>query len=138
MTSREARLRAIASSCDELGPEDGVNPRLQRRGSSRKKKHEKTPQLCRQVEETLQLVLSDTSDPVLRELVVARVEPGPGDGNLLVLVTAARTSDVTGEEAMEALTRAAGVLRGAVAASIHRKRTPAIGYAFVPPSGRGE
>lgn len=136
MESRKARLRALAKLCEEAGPEDGIDPRVIRRGASRKKKHSKTPQLAKQAEVAIQMVLSASADPLLRQLVVVRVEPATRNGNLLVVLgPGGSAEDLEEAEVIEALQRADGRLRGAVAGDIHRKRVPNLAYAFAPGLG---
>lgn len=139
MTSRKASLRAIASLCDEIGPEDGIDPRLLARGSSRKskKEHRKTLQLRRQAEVAIQLVLDELGDDGLQGLAVTRVETDTNAGRLIVLLRPTSAESTTHEvEALEALARASGVLRSAVAFAIHRKRAPILTFRLVPWQGR--
>ena len=136
MESSHARLRAIAKLCDRTGPEDGVDPRHSSRGSSRKKKSRKIPQLCKQAELTIQMVLSASGDSVLRALTVVDVEPTTSKGNLLVVLKSGEHQEESTEaETREALARATGVLRGAVAEAIHRKRAPNLAYAIISAHG---
>jgi len=136
MESSQSRLRAIAKLCDARGPEDGVDPRHISRGSSRKKTHKKTSQLCKQAQVTMQMVLSASEDLALRGLTVVDVEPAASKGNLLVVLKQGeQEEELTETEVLEALARATGVLRGAVAEAIHRKRVPNLAYAFIPWEG---
>ena len=91
------------------------------RGAGRKAR-----QLCRQVAETLNYVLTgECDDEVLQNLCVLAVDPAPNTSRLLVTVgfcVVDPTADVA--RVMEHLERAAGKLRCEVAAAIHRRRTP--------------
>jgi hypothetical protein len=66
----------------------------------------------------LSFALGDSDDPILLDLVLDRVEPLQGDRHLLVVV-----HDPVGHGlavTLAALDRARGLLRTAVAESIHR------------------
>lgn len=137
MKSRRRRLREIASLCDEIGPEDGVDPRRLRRGSKpSSKRNRKTWQLCKQASVAIELALAALRDEELIELRLVRVEPAPDASRLLVVVCPAPSSSTTTEaEALEALQRARGPLRAEVAKTIHRKRAPTLTFAFVAHPG---
>jgi ribosome-binding factor A len=93
----------------------------------------KTLQLCAQVHDALSYALGDSSDPVLIDLVLDRVEPIDGDGHVLVVV-----ADPCGHglaAALQALDRARGFLRDAVARSVNRRRVPQLSFTVVPPPG---
>jgi len=113
-------------------PVRGVDPhaRADSAGADRK-----TLQLCRQVEQALNLALAGiVDDDVLRELAVIRVEPAPDSGHLAVTVApVSATTELTSEEAIAALVRASGVLRAEVASSIHRRKTPELFFRLAPP-----
>ena len=86
----------------------------------------KTLQLCKQVERTLNLVLTgECSDDVLRDLLVTSVEPIDGTSQLLVTVQPFDTE--TSPDAIvivEHLHRAKHRLRAAVAQSVNRRKVP--------------
>jgi len=123
----------VVSLCGEVSPEDGVDPRTLFHKPTRKKTHRKTYQVCKQAEKTLNLVLaSESTDPVLRELFVCAVEPNPNSTHLLVIVEANEAvAPLNENEVLEALQRAEGRLRSALATSINRKRTPQISFRYV-------
>lgn len=88
--------------------------------------HYKTLQLCRQVERTLHQVLSgECDDDVLRNLMVAGVQPLRGTSQLLVLVQA---FDPLGAppvaDILMHLELSRGRLRTAVAEAITRRKAP--------------
>jgi hypothetical protein len=91
----------------------------------------KTLQLCRQVERAISLALSGHSDDLLRDLSVDGVEPMGSAGHLLVRVIVA--ADVSVIDVMARLDAASARLRAEVAASICRKRVPAL--SFIPIAG---
>jgi len=86
----------------------------------------KTMQLCRQVEQTLSLVLSgECKDEVLQSLLVESVRPAPNASQLLVTVRqTASDAPVSTLEILTRLTEVAGQLRFEVASAITRKRAP--------------
>ena len=96
----------------------------------------KAKQLCRQVAETLDLVLSgDCRDDLIQSLHVVSVEPAPNSSRLLVVVT----SDLPAEQydwhrIMDRLRQQAGRLRAEVAASINRKKVPLLAFHLLGPS----
>jgi len=132
MKSRTKWLKEVVSLCGEVGPEDGVDPRTLFH-KPRKKTHRKTYQVCKQAEKTLNLVLAgESTDPVLRELFVCAVEPNPNSTHLLVIVEANEAvAPLNENEVLEALQRAGGRLRSALATALNRKRTPQISFRYV-------
>jgi ribosome-binding factor A len=117
-------------SCDRIGPEDGVDPRLQSHDASNRSQGRKALQLCRQVERTLNHLLAwDTGDERLADLIVQSVVPAPNASRLLVLVSAPGTIPLA--DVLAGLARHAGRLRSAVAQSIHRRRTPELAFRIV-------
>ena len=129
--SSDKRLREY---CAEFGEDDGQNPRDDRKaGGSGRKESRKARQLCRQVAETLDWVLSgDSPDDLLRSLRVAAVEPAPYSARLLVTVVA----DLPAEQAeprliLERLQQHAGRLRSEVAASINRRKVPTLVFQVI-------
>ena len=82
----------------QLGDEDGEDPhllkrRVSRAGKARLSRQEpgarrKACQLCRQVAETLDEVLADCGDEILRGLRVTSAVPYPDASRLLVTVAA--------------------------------------------------
>jgi ribosome-binding factor A len=93
----------------------------------------KTLQLCEQVRQTLEYVLTgELDDDQLRMLYVARVEPAPDADRLLVTVVPL-TKDVP-PDPVQVTTRlhAHGPrLRSAVASAISRRKVPDLMYRYV-------
>src|SRR5262245_46646073 len=115
--------------CSQLGPEDGLDPRLAPRDFSSRGPGRKVLQLCGQVARTLNGALADSGDAVLRDLAVVAVTPAPNSTRLLVTVGAAgtgRIEDVVA--ALEHLRQAAGRLRTEVAAAVSRRRVPDLSF----------
>ncbi|MBL8732310.1 MAG: ribosome-binding factor A [Planctomycetes bacterium] len=83
--------------------------------------------------DTLSYVLGDSSDPVLMDLVLDRVEPMQGEQHVLVVM-----QDPCGHglvASLTALDRARGYLREALAASLHRRRVPQLSFTVLPAGG---
>ncbi len=95
----------------------------------------KAKQLCRQVAETLDLVLSgDSRDELLQSLHVLSVVPAPNSSRLLVTVSAdLPLEDYDRRKILDRLDEQTGRLRAEIAASIHRKRVPSLVFHVVGP-----
>lgn len=89
----------------------------------------KSLQLCRQVQQRLDLALGELYDPLLQALWVQRVLPQPGGRALIVEVVL--TDDVPVHEVLARLDAVRGHLRHEIAAAIHRKRTPHLQFMVV-------
>lgn len=100
------------------------------------KEGRKARQLCRQVADTLDLVLSgECRDERLQALRVVSVVPAPNSTRLLVTVFASLPDEEFDRaEILELLERQTARLRREVAASIHRKRVPTLVYHVVGPA----
>ncbi|HWG46467.1 MAG TPA: hypothetical protein VN688_27140 [Gemmataceae bacterium] len=122
MVSRKISRHDLFSACAQPGPDDGHDPRLDRREGTVKVPNRKALQLCAQVERTLASVLAACGDDVLRDLRVESVVPAPHAGRLLV--TLAPTVAVETSQVMEHLEKARGKLRSESAAAINRRRAP--------------
>ena len=111
--------------CAEMGPGDGVDPRLDDTFTPRRVVNRKALQLCGQVARTLAGVLSgECSDDRLRDLLVESVQPAPDSTRLLVTVYAGPAFAADTESVLRALYGAAAMLRAQIARAIHRKRVP--------------
>jgi ribosome-binding factor A len=126
MTFRRVSRNDLLAACDRIGPEDGVDPRLDRRAEPAKVANRKALQLCGQVQRTLALVLSgDSGDDVLRDLLVESVVPFPTSARLLVTVCRPVAEPaVVAEEILRRLQRTRGRLRCEIAAAVHRRKIP--------------
>jgi hypothetical protein len=134
--------------CAATGEGDGVDPHHSRRRPSHRKRgarseladarlERKVCQLCRQVAETLDEVLANCGDEILRGLRVVTVVPCPNASRLLVTVTPL-DGQVLPESSAKAvashLARAGGHLRCEIAASVTRKRAPLLFYRLAEPA----
>jgi len=117
--ARRAARGASASQHEADPPADGAR-------SGGAPRWRKTRQLCRQVEQTLCLVLTgECPDEVLQSLLVESVVPAPNASQLLVTVRqAAGDEPATTLEILERLAAVEGQLRFAVATAVTRKRAP--------------
>jgi ribosome-binding factor A len=134
--------------CAQLGEEDGEDPHLLKRRISHRKKDSSDPtqsrrfqrkacQLCRQVAETLDEVLADCGDEILRGLRVTTVAPYPDASRLMVAVAPVDgrvAPAIAPDVVIEHLERASGHLRFEIAAAVTRKRTPVLLYRLAEPA----
>ena len=148
MRHRRPSAEEVSHLCAQLGEEDGEDPHLLNRRISHRKKgssaqvqsrqiHRKACQLCRQVAETLDEVLADCGDEVLRGLRVTTVSPFPDASRLMVSVAPVdgRLAPTVGPNVViEHLERASGHLRFEIAAAVTRKRAPLLLYRFAEPA----
>lgn len=125
MKSRKPLRKNMIASCDQLGPDDGLDPRFDDRGLPGRRPGRKSLQLCREVQRTLDAVLTgECDDDVLRDLVVTSVVPA-GGGRLLVRVALAPSGQPRpAEEVMARLHAVAGRLRSEVAVAVNRRKAP--------------
>jgi ribosome-binding factor A len=120
------------SSCSEVGPEDGIDPRYKSRRPQGKVANRKALQLCGQVARTLAGCLGACGEECLRDLLVVSVEPAPDSSRLLVTLCAAPSAGrVDVGEVLGALQRARRLLRCEVAGGIHRKKVPELTFCVI-------
>jgi ribosome-binding factor A len=134
MTSDKRMREILREYCAEIGEDDGLNPRDDpKNGGASHRQSRKSKQLCRQVAEALDWVFSgDSHDELLQSLRVAAVDPAPYSSRLLVTVV----SDLPAKEAdrqsiLDRLQKHAGRLRCEVAASINRRKAPALVFQVI-------
>jgi len=132
--SRRRRSK-LQDRAGRIGPDAGVDPSQFFDRRSRQRVDRKAYQLCRQVSDTLNFVLSgDTGDDVLRGLYVDSVDPAPDSSRLLVSVAPLDPGDQTPAAVyLTKLLALSGKLRSEVAASISRRKTPELAFRVVPP-----
>lgn len=104
-------------------------------GASRSGPHRKALQLCHQVAETLNYVLSgECDDDVLRNVYVVRVDPAPDVGQMMVTVAPLDPKGAAAPEViLSRLAHATSKLRSEVASSIHRRKTPQLLFRVIAP-----
>src|SRR4051794_6096805 len=128
MRSKRFERKPPAGVTDELTPDDGVDPRLQKHETRPSAPNRKAMQLAAQVERTLvQLFAGEMADEVLGVLRVESVVPAPDSGHLLVTLSPTEQSPAL-EVILEHLQRAAGKLRTEVACAIHRRKAPELHF----------
>lgn len=129
--SKRVRDR-LQASCGELQEDDCLDPRLyfdrRRQEGSGRATGRKSQQLCRQVAQTLDLVLGDSHQAELQSLRVESVVPAPDSTRLLVTLSCDLVgAEVYSRETLLALLNSqAGRLRCEVANAITRKKAPAL------------
>jgi len=84
--------------------------------------HLKTLRMCSQAADALALALPECADETLQSLTVLSVAPAPNASRLLVTLGAQPPVDLA--DILGRLERARGFLRGQLAATITRKKTP--------------
>jgi ribosome-binding factor A len=134
MNSSSIHWRRNASAlCAELGPEDGIDPRVLARTRQESKSFcRKEQQLCKEVARLLSLILAgETAHPLLRGLQIVGVEAE--DSGRQLCVTLGHAHAVAGTEAdiLEALASVRGHWRTALAHSLRRRRMPALRYRYL-------
>lgn len=132
---KHTRERMLAH-CGEIPDDDGVDPReFFKTRRTRDKRDRKALQLCKQVAETLGLVLEgDFGDERLHNLQVVSVNPAPDASQLAVTLRADIPAGRVGaQEILDRLAAVAGRLRCEVAAAIRRKRAPQLVFHLVGP-----
>lgn len=125
--SKKQRLAILSKHCGVINSDDAIDPRHYF-NNKRKAKNEfrKSFQLCRQVAETLHMVLSATADS-LADLSVVDVVPAPDSRRMLVVLKLDNTIIQSGseiEQLMERLHQETPRLRSEIAQSINRRKTP--------------
>ena len=139
MNSRKPRTNDPRPLCAETGPDDGVDPRHEKRRelARTRKPDRKLDQLCKQVAQDLQLSLSAL--PKAGEMVgvtVQAVVPAPNAGRLRVVLAVPDPQRHT--EVAAIVQRSAGRLRAEVAAAISRRRAPELVFEIIVEGGDHE
>lgn len=130
MNSKRRSRKQLFSSCNDVGPNDGVDPRMFLQDQPRGRTNRKALQLCRQISHTLGSVLAwESGDDLIRDLLVLSVDPAPDSTRVLVTISLQTTADVS--LVLEKLRQHSGRLRTEVAAAIHRKRVPELVFRVV-------
>lgn len=141
MTLDKRTREQMLALCGELHDDDGVDPRLFfRQEDHRRQSNHKTQQLCKQVAQTLSLVLAgEFGDDRLHHLQVVSVEPAPNASQLSVTFHSDAIRDRGEADAiLMQLNMVGGQLRWAVAAAITRKRAPKLVFRLTGPNGGQE
>ena len=124
----------MLQSCGEIRKDDGIDPREYFRHKPDSNKHNrKALQLCQQVLQTLQLVLTDCDDSLVQSMDLVTVAPNPDSSCVRVHVACGETCSMS--EAYEALQRQVSRLRFEISKSIHRKRVPNLVFTITLTNG---
>ena len=125
MGSRRFAHKPPEALCSALDAEDGIDPRLAPKRPQGSVLNRKALQLCRQIERALSGALEGA---ILRDLLVHSVVPAPDSSRLLATFTYHGPETVTASDVLAALVAASSKLRSAMAAAIHRKKTPELTF----------
>lgn len=136
MASRSRRITNREDVCAEPGPDDGLDPRIERRRAlaQDQRPDRKARQLCKQVEHCLQLSLYEIPQAeLLVGAIIESVIPAPNSGRLAVVLS---IPDATSVEPVTTLVhRHAARLRTEVAAAITRRRAPELIFQVIARAG---
>ena len=126
--SKKQREQLLRKHCGVINNDDAIDPRHYFYNKRKHDpKHRKIFQLCRQVADTLHMVLGD-GDPVLDDLSVVDVVPAPDSRRMLVILKLdAALDEITASEIesiMQRLQLQTPRLRSEIARSISRRKTP--------------
>lgn len=135
MPTPRRNLDELRQLCAQLYPDDGVNPREdKRREVQRKKNDRKLRQLCKQVANALQLSLAElATSSTLTSADIREVQPAPNAGRLRVIVVVDNPTQL--QPAQTLLERLTGRLRADVAAAISRRKTPELIFEVITEKG---
>src|SRR5689334_11022679 len=115
MSVREQRRRRGVD--DEVTGES----RFFESGAGDARAERKTLQLCKEVSRTLACVLGAASDPRLRDMVVASVEPAPDASRLMVTICCPGATALDVPSLAARLIGLRGTLRAEIASALQRK-----------------
>ena len=116
--------------CADIGPGDGIDPRLAARVMGRKTRNHKDRQLGKEARHVLSMIFAgELGDPVFQDLEVIDVTPTE-DGQFLIVSLALVDNSIGASEAriLEKCQAVNGYLRSAIAWSIKRKRVPLLKF----------
>lgn len=128
--SKKDREKLLRLHCRVINDDDAIDPKHYFYNKRKhKKKYRKVYQLCRQVSDTLQLVIN-SGDPLLEDVSVVEVLPAPDSHRLLVIVSLGSATKIESaadvEEIMQCFQRELPRLRAEIARSINRRKTPTL------------
>ena len=125
MASRRFARKPPVDLVSEWTADDGIDPWLTPARPQGKVSNRKTLQLCRQVERILSVALEGE---LLRDLTVHTVVPAPDSSRLLAAFVFHGPASVATTDVLAALQDARARLRRAIAAAIHRRKTPELSF----------
>ncbi len=119
--------------CAEWRPEDGLDPRRERR-AEQGRREQKDRRLCKEVLRQLSLALAELArEEWAAGLAVVEVQPAPDASRLKVMVTVGGTRELA--EALELVARLQaleGALRWEIATVVARRRVPELHFELAP------
>lgn len=138
MLSKKERHELLSRYCGTINEDDAIDPRhyfYNKRKQDRK--FRKAFQLCKQVAETLHMVLTDGNEPLLDGLNVVDVVPAPDSKRMLVIVSLDPAVEITSatlvDDILTALRNDLPRLRAEIARSINRRKTPTLVFEIAKP-----
>jgi len=140
MQSTKQWLEQASQVCDEIGPDDGIDPRYLHEGRGIKAVSYKTMQLCKEAGKVLSIIFNgELGEPILNELQLIRID-SEGEGQFLCVTMGHIDPEAVLDEevVMSALSRVKGYLRTAIAQQINRKRMPALKFKYAGLIEQGE
>ena len=123
-------LNEARQLCGQIGPEDGIDPRIIARSGNRNPKSHKNQQLGKEARHILSMVFAgEFSDPVFQGLEVFDVSASD-DGQFLIVSLAVTDASVLIDEVqiLEKCQAVQGYLRSAIASAVKRKRIPMLKF----------
>ena len=122
----------MRSLCGQIGPGDGLDPRLETKGNRPGSAGRKARQLCAQAAEALAFALAATADDDrIAALTVASVVPGPDASRLIATLVPPPGEPFDPAELIASLDRSSARLRAEVARAITRRKAPALAFRIV-------
>ncbi len=134
MKQQKQWLNEALNLCDEIDPEDGIDPRILARKYEKENetRHHKSMQLCKEAKRFLSLVLTgELADPLLQQLQVIDVATDE-EGQFLIVTLNTTNPDLVLDEAetMSRLQQIQGYFRSVIAQSVKRKRVPTLKFSL--------
>ena len=123
-------LKKVRLFCGEIGPDDGVDPRIVARAMDRKTRNHKGKQLGKEARHCLSMIFAgELGDPVFQDLEVIDVA-ATDDGQFLIvsLVRLDTNGELDDALVVEKCQAVQGYLRAAIASSVNRKRVPVLKF----------
>ncbi len=123
------RLKGAENLCDEIGPDDGIDPRHTARRSLTDGSRHKQRQFCKAAHRTVNLLLcGEFRDPLLDGLTVADVR---FNSSALLISIRCKDANAMAMPVLEKLHSLQGPLRAAIARSVNRRRVPSLRFEWV-------
>jgi ribosome-binding factor A len=134
MSNRNEPQKKHNESCEEFGPDDGLDPRefVKKYRSKPRKTCRKDLQLCGQIMRALSVILTSCRDEVLQSLEVIDVAPAPNASRLLVTLGFAPSAESRDPlMALAHVEAASAKIRAELASEITRRKMPDLMYKMV-------